>query len=154
MKDEIKIISAEQFRSESEKLELFGAGEWIGEPDRVEMEYQGVRCRIFRDSLGVLLGFALVEKDHPFYEKDYEDIDIDIHGGLTSAGRDGAGDFWIIFDCGHVRDFVPLVYKIAPSFMRRVTEGDPTTYKNIEFVKHELKKLVCQIKKAAKIDKD
>ena len=59
---------------------------------------------------------ALTEKD-VFYEMNYDDIDIDVHGGLTfsSFGNDmdyfqyndeGKKLYWIGFDCDHYGDVI------------------------------------------------
>ena len=51
-----------------------------------------------------------IPKGHRFYEKDYEEIDLDCHGGLTfSDVRDfGFGEkYYIGWDYVHVGDYIP-----------------------------------------------
>jgi hypothetical protein len=56
-------------------------------------------------------GYVAVPKEHPLYGKDYNNIDIDAHGGLTYASdysdwmpKEVEG-MWIIgFDCAHYGD--------------------------------------------------
>lgn len=42
-------------------------------------------------------GYVLVPKDHPFYEKHYDDIDVYVHGGLTFSDKLDANNFlrWV-----------------------------------------------------------
>lgn len=35
--------------------------------------------------VGYANGYVAVPKDHPFYGKDYDDVEVDVHGGLTFA---------------------------------------------------------------------
>lgn len=36
---------------------------------------------------GYANGYVAIPKEHPYYGKDYDEIEIDIHGGLTFAGN-------------------------------------------------------------------
>lgn len=54
-------------------------------------------------------GYVVVPKDHPFYGKEYEDVDpyITIHGGLTFSGYHSGismGEYLLGFDTGHAGD--------------------------------------------------
>jgi hypothetical protein len=46
-------------------------------------------------------GYVLLPDNHPFYGKDYDEIDVDAHGGITYADEDG----WIGFDTAHAFDY-------------------------------------------------
>lgn len=35
--------------------------------------------------VGFANGYVAVPKDHPFFGKDYDDVDVEVHGGLTFA---------------------------------------------------------------------
>ena len=58
-------------------------------------------------------GYAIIPKDHPYYGKDYDDIPISVHGGLT-FGDPAKNCNWeecpenkgfvIGFDCAHSGD--------------------------------------------------
>lgn len=54
-------------------------------------------------------GYIAVPPEHPWFGKDYDSIDADVHGGLT-YGKDHApnqkpdGYWWIGFDTGHYQD--------------------------------------------------
>lgn len=56
-------------------------------------------------------GYVAVSEDHPWFNKDYDSINVDIHGGLTFAGFPNDGmpkdveDMWVVgFDCAHFND--------------------------------------------------
>ena len=50
-------------------------------------------------------GYVYLPKDHRFYEIDYDEIPVNVHGGLT-FGRNNSGYWKIGFDCGHLGDGV------------------------------------------------
>lgn len=54
-------------------------------------------------------GYIGLPKDHPWYGKHYDDIDVDVHGGLTYSEdhkpkHEPDGLWWIGFDTGHYQD--------------------------------------------------
>lgn len=54
-------------------------------------------------------GYVVVPKNHPFYEKDYDELDpyITVHGGLTFSGYHSGismGEYLLGFDCRHAGD--------------------------------------------------
>jgi hypothetical protein len=61
------------------------AGEWDGEPDRATWVHDetGARCTIRRGPLGSWCGYVGLRPNHPLAGKDYNDIDVLVHGGLT-----------------------------------------------------------------------
>jgi len=62
-------------------------GEWDNEPDKVQWkdEATGLPCLIVRGPLGAWCGYVGVSEGHKFFGKDYDDVDADVHGGLTFA---------------------------------------------------------------------
>jgi len=100
-----------------EKIAWWGKGEWVNEPDLVTFEHMGIQCRVLRIAMeephakdfhmfgGFLNGYVCVPVDHLFYQKEYQDIDIDCHGGLTFG--ECSDRHWIGFDCAHSFDYVP-----------------------------------------------
>ncbi len=90
--------------------------------DAIEKEwrYAGLDCVVARADLahavggweGVMkhrCGYVRVPAGHRFHGQPYDDIDVDVHGGLTfaeiepCAHEDGIG-YWIGFDCAHSGD--------------------------------------------------
>lgn len=60
---------------------------------------------------GFRCGYVRVPAGHPWHGKDYDDVDADVHGGLTFAQHDtdcgkGGEDnaWWFGFDCAHHMD--------------------------------------------------
>jgi len=72
-----------------------------------EWEHEGLKCLIRRhNTLGHLCGYVVLPEGHYAYEKDYDDIDVDVHGGLTYANMEDGK--WVVgFDCAHLGDYVP-----------------------------------------------
>lgn len=53
-------------------------------------------------------GYVAIPQNHPFYKKDYFEIDsrIEPHGGLTFSGKlQGSNDYWFGWDYAHVGDY-------------------------------------------------
>ncbi len=135
-------------------------GEWTSEPDKIQYtdEKTGFPCLIVRhDSSGHLCGYVGINSKHPLFEKDYDDesVDVNVHGGLTFSSKcdpkakesegvchkveKGEDDnvWWFGFDCAHSGD-------TSPAYHRQFNEYD--SYKNIDYVKFEIKKLAEQLK--------
>jgi hypothetical protein len=110
-------------------------GEWSGEPDLLEFEVYGFKCYAKRhDSMGHLCGYIQVDADHPWYGKGYDEIDADVHGGMTYSDK---GEFG--FDCAHAGDLVPKMYALTGHTFDE-------TYKGMGYVVGELIKLARQAK--------
>jgi hypothetical protein len=123
--------------------------EWEHEPDRVEFEYLGFKCLILRHpEFKHLCGYIALPPNHPYYGEHYDDIPVEVHGGLTFADEgDGKrrlkGYWWIGFDCGHSNDYIPFL-------------GPPRKYlryRNIKYVTNELKKLARQLTPEGMLEK-
>lgn len=122
--------------------------EWMDEPDRQEFEYAGLKCLILRHpELKHLCGYVALPKGHPCYGKDYDDIGVEVHGGLTFAregdGKDWAkGYWWLGFDCAHAWDLVPQMVELIG---RELWEHE--TYRNFAYVRAQIKSLAEQLAK-------
>lgn len=55
-------------------------------------------------------GYVVIPEGHELHKRDYMEIDIDCHGGLTFAGyppvemTEGNKEWWLGFDCNHYND--------------------------------------------------
>jgi hypothetical protein len=149
------------------KLERFGDGEWIDEPDRIDFEHRGINCLILRNGFGALCGYCQIPEGHKYHGKDPDNIPYEVHGGLTFAGafeRIASMDYWIGFDCNHSQDLTPSVEvmkkTVEKCILRRRQHLEiemvnillkaneikrPSTYKNIDYVAAECRKLAEQI---------
>jgi len=155
-----------------EKEHWWGEGEWVNEPDLVIFEHLGIKCMVKRIAIqepyskdfsifgGYLNGYVAIPSDHPYYQKKYEDIDIECHGGLTFGER--SDSYWIGFDCAHSLDYTPStehIKKTAPwmqEFRDREEKlktklnlhGSPIfkkNYRNIHFCIEECKRIAEQL---------
>lgn len=113
------------------------------EPNFLEWTYntksgQKINCRIVRhNDLKHLCGYVFLDESNDLYGKDYFDIDVDVHGGLTFSGEFEGG--WLIgFDCGHYEDLVPGISFVG-------------TYRDINYVKSECENLAEQVSKYTKV---
>jgi hypothetical protein len=100
-----------------EKEKWWGEGEWVNEPDLVSFEHMGIQCKVLRMAIrelyakdfhvfgGYLNGYVAIPSDHPYYQKKYEDMNIECHQGLTFG--EYSDTHWIGFDCAHSGDYIP-----------------------------------------------
>lgn len=108
--------------------------EWMDEPNRQEFEHAGLKCLILRTpELLQLNGYVALPPEHPCYGKDFGDIDVEVHGGLTFASEgDGEkwerGYWWVGFDCGFLNIYLCLD-------------------RNFAYVRAQIKKLAEQLAK-------
>jgi len=133
----------------------WGSGPWDNEPDRVEWRCPDTSfaCLMVRNGMGAWCGYVGVPSTHPFHGDGYDEhYDLCVHGGLTYAeacsGRvchvpePGESDdvWWFGFDCGHWRDTIPAM----------PTPLSHTEYRDVAFVKAEVKRLAHQLDKLDK----
>lgn len=137
-----------------EKIQFWGYGPWVAEPDYMEFEQKGFTCRVNRcysrhkDSIsgGHLCGYVILTPDHPYYKMEKEGIPIEIHGGLTYSGYlDKEHNEWLIgFDCCHCYDLSPGPLRTQPFFKPFPDEE----YRTLAYVVEEIKKMVDQLLEA------
>lgn len=132
----------------------WGVGEWNNEPDRQDFIHAGFSCFILRNQIGCWCGYVGIPESHPYFGKDYNDIPVDVHGGITYADKcdppichipeKGMPEnvWWLGFDTAHAFD-------LCPSMHRRFQFGDTYAYRNMEYSINETKKLAEQLKKLA-----
>ena len=98
----------------------WGSGPWDAEPDRLEWEHASMPCLAVRHpTMGHWCGYVAVPQTHASYAASYDDVNVNVHGGLTYASacrgvvchvpKPGASDdvWWFGFDCAHCGDFSP-----------------------------------------------
>lgn len=117
----------------------WGKGPWLREPDKAQWidPATGLQCLIVRKCLGFLCGYVGIPAKHPYFGRDYDDVDVRVHGNMTCAHGNMAdsGIWWIGFDCAHCDDYIP-------SSLRK-WEG---TYRDFDYVLEEVTKLAHQLK--------
>lgn len=128
-----------------ERSELIG-GVWDSDLDKYpEKEYTftascGYQCSIKRNTQWTYCGYVKLPEDHPYYEKNYDDIhDIHVHGDLTYS-KDGTFGF----DCYHIldNDISPLTETMKAEYPEKFKESGistrgPPHYWTFEEVKKE-----------------
>ena len=74
-------------------------------------EHQGFEWMIVHNNMGYRCGYVRLPKGHPWHGKDWDEVSVDVHGGITFAEADvqcdkgGADDaWWLGFDCAHSGD--------------------------------------------------
>lgn len=130
----------------------------------IRFEYYGYPCVVLFMPMGYRCGYVGITRENKYYLKDYDDIPIDCHCGLTYAdnrlfGQSDLDKWWIGFDCGHACDGYDIEktkeyfeYNTATmnrllmmqEYMELVNEDMP--YRTLEFVIEECKKIVDQLR--------
>jgi hypothetical protein len=111
----------------------------------------GIRCLIMRGP-GALCGYLGIPKDHPLAGRSYDDIPLQVHGGLTFSGEGDSwrpkGFYWYGWDYGHVGDksFYDLKYPPRIAIEEKVW--------TVEEVKKEFWSVVYAFKKIMKLSED
>lgn len=95
---------------------------------RVEIEFthKGLKCVVVAiEDRGHRCGYVGVDNSHPYYGKDYTDVDnIYVHGGLTySTSKENSNYpiesnlWWFGYDCAHWGDAKDLSMAINPAIL-------------------------------------
>jgi hypothetical protein len=146
------------------------AGPWDGEPDKVQWqdEATGLPCLAVRHPRsGHWCGYVGVTEGHQAFGKGYsDDIDFNVHGGLTFAAfcqphgdEEGKGIchiagpgepdrvWWLGFDCHHSGDYSPqdkIYERDRPEHYWRVFPENE--YRTLHYVKNQCADLAAQLK--------
>lgn len=142
----------------------WGDGPWQQEPDKKQWqdEATGYPCLIVRNRMGALCGYVGVPKTHPSFEKDYDHVDVEVHGGLTFADHCHAGVdesrgichkadgddhvWWLGFDCAHSGDLCPEQAAREKERGWGSLRDGYETYKAFGYVTRQVQKLAAQLK--------
>lgn len=136
----------------------FPPGPWMQEPDVCYWYHSDLNCLALRDmSLGNWKSFVGVNESHLLYSKNLDEIlrypvmmdaYIDVHGGITSAGKlpnkykeEASFLWWFGIDTSHGSDTIPLLKR---DDTLPFTE---TSYKSFSFIRRETNKLASYIAK-------
>lgn len=137
-------------------------GPWHQELDRIEWTYKGFPCLMLRGGSGAWCGYVAVPPGHPAFEKGYDDVDFEVHGGITYANhchgqichepKEGEPDnvWWLGFDCAHDGDRMPALEALLKSFGAPDLPGGWGTYRTASYVRAEVESLVDQLAEMVK----
>lgn len=125
-------------------------------------EHAGFEWNVVHNGRGSRCGYVKVTPGHPWFGRNYDEIDADVHGGLTFSEPDkpcaagGPDDgYWFGFDCAHHNDAedpsLPVeeeYRRIRDDLNRRFPIRDRTV-RTQEYVEQECRSLCEQAAKAA-----
>lgn len=144
-------------------------GPWDTEPDKVQWidEATDLDCLALRNRMGVWCGYVGLPPGHPLHGVTVNEIDFDVHGGITFYGSlcqeeadEGHGIchvpepgrpadvWWIGFDCGHALDVCPAFVELESSFPTNIRASGGmfrTVYRDLDYVKAETASLARQL---------
>jgi hypothetical protein len=148
----------------------WGKGLWCTEPDKVQWQDEATGLPgLARRNLesGSWCAYVGVTDGHPLFNTAYEDLDLEVHGGITFADfcheedkekgichipDPGEPDtvYWFGFDCNHHGDIAPGydaryrdLFRNSPDLEQFMSRG---VYRTLEYVKEECKNLAAQLK--------
>jgi hypothetical protein len=104
----------------------------------------GYECLAWFNDMGFWCGYVGVPQGHPKFEVDYNQVDADVHGGLTFSdfireNDSGTPGLWYFgFDCAHAGDVVKGI--------RGFSSIPGSTFKDLDYVKVEIASLATQLK--------
>lgn len=145
------------------------AGPWSDEPDHIVWSDASTQylCVIRRNHFGALCGYVAVHEGHPWHGKDYDDIQADVHGGLTYSdsqasvreANHGPGVtesltgftesltgitvpdslWWVGFDCGHGFDISPRLEAVyASTGFKSVRFAYGAEYRTVAYIREDM----------------
>jgi hypothetical protein len=148
----------------------WGDGPWLNEPDKIVWVdgATDLDCMIHRGPLGSLCGYVGVPAGHPLHGSSYDDLDVDVHGGLTYAAecqpdatpefgichvpQDGRPDdvWWFGFDCSHASDAMPAFAMRERGMSEKfgwptIPDAPHASYKDVPYVRAEVRRLAEQL---------
>ncbi len=149
-----------EYRTRTDKLEQWGAGPWVDEPDKKQWPDAStdMPCLIVRSRRGALCGYVGVPPGHPAHGAHYDSVDPHPDNvELTfSESCDPKGEsepehhichivepgepddvWWLGFDCAHYDDYVPGM---------DVGCDDRSSYKEIAYVEEQCAALAHHMK--------
>ena len=115
-------------------------------------KHEDLICCVSRMARGNLNGYVGVPPEHKLHGKDYndlysQDINIDVHGGLTYSSSDFSplaailpDHHWFGFDTMHYNDISPIDIQIDGLRMQ-----DLGTYRNMVYVTQQVTELARQL---------
>jgi hypothetical protein len=146
-------------------------GPWDQEPDKVQWkdEATGLPCLIVRAPHGGLCGYVGLAEGHQYFGKGYDDVPVEVHGGLTFADKcqphaseekgichvPGPGEadhvWWFGFDCAHAGDRNPAYEYLLAGQKDRYPHHCPWNesgydeYRDLTYVKSQVAALARQL---------
>ncbi len=118
--------------------------------------YNNYKWFIKQNYFGYLTGYVLLNEDHPWFGKGYDELrNISVHGGRTKSCEYKNKQWLLGFDCGHKNDLPDpdfIIEERAKELRALFMLGDSLieenyiepSFKNKEYVEKECKMLIDQ----------
>jgi hypothetical protein len=150
------------------------SGFWDNEPDKAQWPdgATGLPCLAVRHPRrGHWCGYVGVAPDHALHGRGYDELDVEVHGGLTFADAcspnsdesrgvchvPAVGEpehvWWFGFDCDHGDDYSPQDQKYANERGGVFARDYDETYKSLFYVQRECASLAQQLIATASLDR-
>lgn len=145
----------------------WGPGPWQQEPDRVDFVHAGIACFAKRhQTFGSWCGYVGVPREHPLYGVGYEEVSLDVHGGVNYSAKcdpeagichvpePGMPDdvWWFGFECAHWLDLTPGHDASMRQLMRDLDIEPPreprilrSHYRDLPYVRRQIEGLAEQL---------
>ena len=112
---------------------------WLHEPKKAIFILHDFACVILSPRGMNLCGYVGLPRSHKYFGKHYDDIPVEVHGGLTYASDrihkvENTEFWWIGFDCAHSNDYII-----------GVKDKVPGTYRTFGYVFAQLQSLTMQL---------
>lgn len=154
--DMVRMIAKDKFQPDSlewrlkhENPERFDEFMKIFEKEGDEHEWtskEDYKCKILRSHMGMWCGYVFIPKSHPMYGKNYDDVNVEVHGGLTFG--EPSDEEWVLgFDCGHAGDFIPGMKEFILEKNSSGYQYPVNVYRDKEYVIKETNSLSEQLYK-------
>jgi len=107
----------------------------------------GYEAEVLATPMGHRCGYVTVPDAHPCSSKDYGELDVDVHGGLTYGSGAQFG-----FDCAHLYDAKDpelMSDEYRKSYEKWPKFEECGTVKTLEFCVAECERLAAQLKEMA-----
>ena len=86
--------------------------------------------------------YVRIPKEHKYYKQEYDDIPIEVHGGLTYSGTRWNDAYWIGWDYAHYQDYTPALYEALKNTKQAKQLKKWTTEEIFEDVKSVINQLI------------
>lgn len=101
----------------------------------------GLKCAVAKGGASYC-GYVLVPESHPDERKHYDDVEVDVHGGLTFRCKAKEGGSWFGFDTAHAGDWIGYAGTDVEMPGRIWTEEDVA--RETEQLAEQLAKRLCK----------
>lgn len=115
-------------------------------------EHAGYQWVVVHNTMGYRCGYIRVPLGHPWHGKDYNDIEAEVHGGLTfgepdePCGKQGDDAYWFGFDCAHCFDAPDPSLPGGRALLRTIPDS---IVRDQQYVEAECRDLCQQAARAA-----